>query len=304
MLGFDHFFLYNDFSTDQTVRALEPFVTAKLVTVINWSQHRNDSMRQFLAMEDFALRFSHAAKVIAQFDDDCYFVPKMNGLPAFNINSQLDNYFSDESISQVEVNGLFFGASGLVKRSLPTPFAYTWRSKHKGRFFPWPMEDKTNVLLASFLSFVRTDDIIQGSGMTHNWIVCNRTTSASMGDIVWHHYKLKSLSEFLFKSSNGGAWISSSGSESQWLQLDKLLSQTRDDSLLLYKQKFYLFQHRLLRRHDGIRMFMFVCIIFSIMSTISIFAIASRRTTGGRPLHILHRRLIGQIAALPPANGL
>jgi len=257
MIGFNHFFLYNDASNDASLEVLIDFVKQGYVTVKDWSQFRDDPMRQFLAMEDFLFRYSKTAKIVAQFDDDCFYVARKNGTPSSaELKPMLRLFFEDRKVSQLEVWSHFFGASGLrEKPSTPTPFAFFRRSQHVGRFVPWPnFATGKNVTIAAFLAFARSEDIIQGNGMTHNWQVRGRTANVAMTNLSWNHYKVKTLSEYMKRDRTGGAWGGSSGwaasSLDHWKKLDKLVSDVEDKSLLILESTYTDFVRNGVLRHN------------------------------------------------------
>lgn len=75
-IGFEHFFVYDDGSTDDTFDVLRPFVEARLVTIVRWQRTGASASRQVAAMEDFRLRFSSLSRLVSFFDVDEYFVPR------------------------------------------------------------------------------------------------------------------------------------------------------------------------------------------------------------------------------------
>jgi hypothetical protein len=146
--------VYDDCSTDNITETLQPLHDLGLVTYINWTMYSDHPgvrpSRQFAAMEDFAIRFSWQSKLIAQFDDDCYFhappaeVP--GSLPSSAQSTELRTRLSFlmrefPYVGQFKIMGKWFGActkssatsnhgNFVMERSIPNtpPFAqYFWR---------------------------------------------------------------------------------------------------------------------------------------------------------------------------------
>ena len=105
LVGFEHFYLYNNNSADDYRAALEPYLKAGIVTLTEWP----DSPAFPKADEDCIARRRHEARWIAFLDDDEFLFPIRPG----DVRKILRNY---ERHPAVGVHWLMFGSSGHVQR--------------------------------------------------------------------------------------------------------------------------------------------------------------------------------------------
>ncbi|TGT71215.1 glycosyl transferase [bacterium M00.F.Ca.ET.159.01.1.1] len=117
-VGFEHFYLYNNFSTDDFKTVLEPFIREGLVTLINWPRPQG----QLSAYQDCICRRWHEALWIALIDiDEFLFAPDGRDVP-----SVLEAY---RDLPGVCVWHAYYGSSGHVERPQgPVIEAYTMRA--------------------------------------------------------------------------------------------------------------------------------------------------------------------------------
>ncbi|HEV2694122.1 MAG TPA: glycosyltransferase family 92 protein [Verrucomicrobiae bacterium] len=114
-IGVTHFYLYNNFSTDDFHEVLRPWLTAGFVTLTEWPVQKG----QISAYDDCIRRFKNHARWIAFIDvDEFLFTPQSQGiLPVLS---------SFAHHAGIEVWHVYFGANGHVKRPiLPVTEAYT-----------------------------------------------------------------------------------------------------------------------------------------------------------------------------------
>lgn len=71
IVGIDHFYLYNNFSKDNYMEVLKPYIDKKWVTLTDWKIPQG----QMAAYEDCVSRFSYETKWIGFFDLDEFVVP-------------------------------------------------------------------------------------------------------------------------------------------------------------------------------------------------------------------------------------
>ncbi|HSX03810.1 MAG TPA: glycosyltransferase family 92 protein [Rhabdochlamydiaceae bacterium] len=112
MLGVEHFRLYNNGSTDNSLEVLDPYIRNGDVTIVNWpSNHkvRNYSFvfaTQWPAIRDALVHYTGVAKWLAIIDTDEFIVPLQHS----NIPSFLNEY---EDYGGVVINWQCFGTSWL-----------------------------------------------------------------------------------------------------------------------------------------------------------------------------------------------
>ncbi|NUS22362.1 MAG: glycosyltransferase family 92 protein [Mesorhizobium sp.] len=117
-VGFGHFYLYNNFSTDDFKTVLKPFIREGLVTLIDWPWPQG----QLSAYQDCIRRRWHEALWIALIDiDEFLFAPDGRDVP-----SVLEAY---RDLPGVCVWHAYYGSSGHVERPQgPVIEAYTMRA--------------------------------------------------------------------------------------------------------------------------------------------------------------------------------
>ncbi|AZO38887.1 MAG: glycosyl transferase [Mesorhizobium sp.] len=117
-VGFEHFYLYNNFSTDDFKAVLDPFIQQGLVTLVDWPR----PVGQLSAYRDCIRRRWREALWIGFFDiDEFLFAPDGRDVP-----SVLRDY---RDLPGVCVWQAFYGSSGHVERpERPLVEAFTMRA--------------------------------------------------------------------------------------------------------------------------------------------------------------------------------
>lgn len=106
LIGVDHFYLYNNNSTDQYLKVLEPYIADGTVELIDWPE----AHAQIAAYRNCIERFSADSKWIGFIDLDEFVVPKFDhSLPEF-----LKRF---ERRPAVLIYWRMFGASGRTERN-------------------------------------------------------------------------------------------------------------------------------------------------------------------------------------------
>lgn len=105
LIGVDHFYLYNNNSTDNGVEILKPYIDEGLVTLIDW---KCPPPSQCAAYNDFKTKFWTETQWVAFIDLDEYFVPKYDT----NLKDWFRRY---ESYPSIVVYWKMFGSSGLIE---------------------------------------------------------------------------------------------------------------------------------------------------------------------------------------------
>lgn len=106
-IGVDHFYLYNDNSTDDWQRVLAPYIESGLVEVFHWPASKPCWLKeQITAFQDALTRAKNANTTwIALIDQDEFIVPMRHS----NLKTCLAQHFSHASA--IYVNWLCFGTS-------------------------------------------------------------------------------------------------------------------------------------------------------------------------------------------------
>lgn len=235
--------MYDDASTDNLSMVLRPYIQGNLVTHVNWTGMYHQRKRQFMAIQDFTVRFAPLAKFVLQFDDDCFFFasdPKTNKtLP--DLRRTLRTVASTcPECGQLRIDSHWFGACRDGANSQPQPVrqrndlvtqTFTWRVDEPPFDYKTLYRTGKKRQMHRYLSIARVSKLQRSSGITHYWIVSGRTLHVSMDVLRFHHYKMPALDDAMRKSEYGG-WGSSLISEKEWWFGIEAMCRTRDTTLV------------------------------------------------------------------------
>ncbi len=226
LVGFEHFYLYNNNSSDDYRASLEPYLRAGVVTFTEWPQFPAFPK----ADEDCIARHRHEARWIAFLDDDEFLFPTRTE----DVRKILRSY---ERYPAVAVHWLMFGSSGHVQRpsGLVTE-SYLRRQEQ----------------VASAIKSIVNPRRIASSKSTHYWLyrdgelavdekkrsVKTSGSKEATADILRiNHYWSKSLEDGKIKVAKGAVdqWaIENPRSMELWHETDKGLNAVEDRTILRF----------------------------------------------------------------------
>ena len=110
LVGVDHFYLYNNNSTDDYLEVLEPYIEAGEVDLIDWPSNPNGSwaVAQYASVRDAIYYAQEETRWLAIMDVDEFLVP----LKHYSLVDFLDEH---ENFGQIVVMWRYFGTSGVEK---------------------------------------------------------------------------------------------------------------------------------------------------------------------------------------------
>jgi hypothetical protein len=202
LMGVKKFYLYNNNSTDDYEKILNPYINRGIVNLINWPMQAPSVLSvnnpQLFAYADFIKRMNNT-KIWAAFIDIDEFL--------FSPIGSLSDYFEqiDNPIA-IGVNWMCFGSSGklhyedlpVIKRFTMRPLSNIWLNTH-------------------IKSIIRMDQQVTIGGDPHFFQVENGTYNENFERIngPWsphvsnklriNHYKTKSKDEWIKRQQNGKA---------------------------------------------------------------------------------------------------
>lgn len=196
-LGVDVFYIYDNGSTDDTRRILEPYVRSGIVEYTYWPGHR----RQLAAYDDCLERHRFSSRWIAFIDLDEFIVPvRDRSIPEFLAGL--------ESFAAVEINWLIYGSGGNRTRT-PGGVVERFRrhsvpshrlNRHvKSIVDPRRVFTMTGCHEAARISGRAADS--HGNAVTRNF----RDREPQHDVIRINHYAVKSYEEFVEKQARGRA---------------------------------------------------------------------------------------------------
>ena len=212
LAGVEHFYLYDNGSTDNFAAVLTPYIDANLVTFTNFP----GKIMQIPAYEDALEKFRFRCRYMAFIDCDEFIYPKTGG----SIVAVVDEVFSrNPNAAALGINQQIFGSNGLQTADFSrgvlerftrrAPSDWTYQNEGEGftagniyiksivnpRRVDYPFSPHYAVYFAPFKSF--------SSAGVETW---NAGSSPIAADkIVVNHYFTKSLEEFAAKVNRGSA---------------------------------------------------------------------------------------------------
>ena len=243
LAGVEHFYLYNNDSTDNYADIIAPYVAANLVTPIDFP----GKAMQMPAYEDALEKFRFTCRYMAFIDIDEFIFPKTNR----SIAQVADEILSrDKTAAGLVINEQTFGTNGHEVADY---------SRGVLERFTRCAPDDWSAVIAQDESFVRVSNryvklvvnprsvkIFLGPHIAvhfgENYSVDERgekiftfaTDKFSADKIVVNHYNVKSREEFAIKINRGGAFSFDTNNNTKFFQYyDR--NEVFDDGILSYR---------------------------------------------------------------------
>lgn len=236
-IGIEHFYLYNNFSDDNYVSVLLPYIESGIVDLIDWPVEQG----QLSAYEDCISKYKFESNWIGFIDID-EFVTPLNGKNFINELSKLENR------PVVKIYWKIFGSSGIDKRDINQPvtkdFVMSWdKLMNFGKCFFNTAYD--------FDSKLRQNNAFHH----HMWAKIGQTALppvningiVSLGSydsfgnktpsIQINHYIIKSKSEFKNKMSRGDVFYKLSSVNEEYFKKYDGRANFRDNSALVVTEE-------------------------------------------------------------------
>ena len=226
IVGFEHFYLYNNNSTDEYKKALAPFCAEGLVTLYEWPQ----TPAFPTADEHCVANHQHEARWIAFLDDDEFLFPTSSE----NVRKVLRKY---EPYPALAVHWLMFGSSGHVQR----PEGLVLENYLRRAESPSP-------IIKSIVNPRR----VAASASTHHWIYRNghvgsdenerpvptsQCVPATVDVLRINHYWSKSQEDGEHKVARGAVdqWTTDNPRSMElWHEFDSGFNQVEDREILRF----------------------------------------------------------------------
>lgn len=211
LAGVEHFYLYNNDSSDDYAKILAPYVENNLVTLIDWPGR----MMQYPAYNDATERFRFFCRYMAFIDCDEFIFPKTNQ----SIVEVADEIFSrDLNAAALGINWQIFGSNGQDKADYNRGVLERFTRRAPSDWVVILSEDEMigNVTIKSianprrvdcwwsphYANYFRDFYSINSNGDKTVRIV---GYPVAADKIVVNHYNVKSREEFFIKVSRGSA---------------------------------------------------------------------------------------------------
>ncbi len=213
LAGVDHFYLYNNESSDDYKKILAPYVEKNLVTLIDWP----GKVMQHLAYNDAVEKFRFTCRRIAFIDLDEFIFPKTNQ----KISEVVDKILSSvPNAAGLGINWQCFGSNGHEKADYSRGVLerFTRRVNNSSSFID-PYGNKTEF---NYVKTIADPRLILNIFNPHVAVCfCEKFMINTDGEqmisianktpltdkIVVNHYIAKSREEFLLKQKKGRATV-------------------------------------------------------------------------------------------------
>lgn len=206
LIGIEHFYLYNNNSTDDYEAILAPYIKDNLVTLVHWPMAQG----QIVAYQDCIKRYSNCTNWLGFIDIDEFIVPnKMDNISVF-----LRKF--EKNAGSVLIYWKFFGTSGLLSRDVNNcvseDFTVTWNKYADiGKCFYNTAFDNGNGNISSLHHkfYVRCKGLAIPPVNAFNHICPGRRNKADSEyfPIQINHYFTKSFDEYKMKVSRGDVFF-------------------------------------------------------------------------------------------------
>ena len=240
LVGIEHFYLYNNGSTDNTSEVLKPYIEKGIVDLIYFP----GQVKQLASYHDSLRRHRNECKYMAVIDGDEFIRPMDKSRNIYDVIEGIISAVNDKNAVGISLLWRTFGSSRFSKK--PTGGGvinnYLYRSEDK---FNWNAKVIINPRKIIFFMNPHSVSLIRG-----DYIVNEQTIGSTAAEntrtpqnICIHHYYTKSKEEWIERRSLGKADI---------VHIDKIAfrsieefekgdrNDVYDDSMLYYASKLNL----------------------------------------------------------------
>lgn len=234
IVGVDHFYMYNNFSSDNYLEVLSPYIEKGIVTLKNWPVKQG----QISAYEDFIKEKSKETKWVGFIDIDEFIVPNEMD----NIKDFLAKF---ENRPTVLLYWKMFGTSGLINRKtgnlVTEDFTVCWEK----------YSDVSKVLFNTKFVYDRS---IDGNDALHHFMKCrfkntilppvnvyNKVCShlenpmrCEKLPVHLNHYFTKSYNEYVTKKSKGDVFFEINPHDEEYFYEHEMKCKDVDYSIYKY----------------------------------------------------------------------
>lgn len=241
LVGINHFYMYNNNSSDDYKSVLDPYVNKGWVTLIDWPYNQ----KQIESYKDCINKYSSETKWLGFIDIDEFIIPKSTD----NIYDFLKQF--ELNRGAVTIYWKLFGSSGLVDRAVnrlvTEDFTVCWpkycdigKCFYNTRFGFDPASTRGGQLHHRFWAHCKGKDIPPVNVFDH---VCIGNKNAADSDdfpIQINHYFTKSFREYISKCSKGDVYFKVNPHDEQYFYEHEMKCTSVDFSAYKYLTKLKL----------------------------------------------------------------
>jgi len=229
IVGFEHFYLYNNNSTDDYLGALAPYREEGSVTLYEWPE-----IPAFPKSDEHCVaRHRHEARWIAFLDDDEFLFP----IKGADVRKVLKRY---EAYPAVAVHWLMFGSSGHLRRPEGLVLEnYLYRQRDVSPIIK-SIVNPRRIVAANSPHHWHYKNQELASDEKERPVKASSSTPATVGILRINHYWSKSLEDGQNKIARGAVdrWAAENPrSMKLWHEFDRRLNEVEDREILRFLQE-------------------------------------------------------------------
>lgn len=230
LVGVDHFYIYDNESTDNLREVLKPYIESGLVDYVYW-KGKSEQMKCY----NYALnKHRNETKWLGFIDDDEFVVPMQDK----KITDVLEKLKIKSALS---MDWIFYGSNGLKKKTKDLVIEKFTKREEKPQKcqiklivnprIVYCMASPHEALCVG--NFYQVNENLQGCGSVAN--KGNNTIMYSDNLIRINHYYTKSLEEYLLKKKRGDVvYVKYSADEKLFNSLDENRNKVQDNTMEKY----------------------------------------------------------------------
>ena len=231
LAGVDHFYIYDNDSTPEFKKILQPYIDAGIVTYTFYPGHN----RQTESYNDAFKNFRYKCRYMAFMDGDEYILPKSKP----TIPEVIDEVLKGRAYAAgLSVNWVMFGSNGLEKADYSRGVLERFTKRANGvNHHVKAVADPRKVRCvesAHFVNFfIGNYSVNENGGITFRHFNEEKTADK----IEMHHYHLKSREEYENKIKRGNADNYPARTIQNFIDWDKGQNDVFDDGIIKYRDE-------------------------------------------------------------------
>lgn len=239
IVGIDHFYMYNNNSTDDFLSVLTPYIESGVVTLINWTKDQAQMECYRTCINDY----SKETKWLGFIDIDEFVTP-------IKYNSVYEFLSKFENRGSVIIFWKIFGTSGFIKRDennlVTNDFTVCWpKYMNVGKCFyntkyAFNGDSENNKFLHHRLWATKNNKELPPVDPNDNVVLNNYEKETAGFGIQINHYFTKSFNEYLEKKSKGDVYFKINPHDEEYFYEHEMKCTSTDYSAYKYLIKLKL----------------------------------------------------------------
>ena len=229
LAGVDHFYIYDNDSTPEFKKILQPYIDANIVTYTPYP----GKGRQIEAYNDAVQRFKFECRYMAFVDGDEYILPKSKSAITEIVDEVLAK---DKKAAGLSINWIMFGSNSIEKADYTVGVLdrFTYRESGVNNHVKVIADPRKIdfIQIAHYVNFFYGNYSVNENGE----IVSGAFNESKTADkIAMNHYHLKSREEYLNRMKRGNADGTVARVMENFDKWNKIYNEVFDDGIIKYR---------------------------------------------------------------------